>query len=165
MRRISTEEYPNLHAFINECAEHRYNISLEEFLYWYEGVAVNLLSIGLPEANVIDLLKKHRIQVGYIKAHGNGLTPGQLTKRFLEKPAKSKVYDEYANPRIRVTSKTISEFRKELESEYRKLQVSDDSIITEEYIHERCYDTPDDYIRDVIKSRQSAADFVFWDTY
>ena len=138
---------------------------MEEFLYWYEGVAVSLLKEGLPEANVIDLLKKHRIQVGYIKAHCNGLTPEKLAKRFLEKPKMSKVYDEYAKPKIRVTSKVISEFRKELESEYRKAQGPDDRIITEEYIQERCYGIHDDYIKDIISSRQSAADFVFWDTY
>ena len=165
MHLIVKEETTNLHAFINECAAHRYNITMEEFLYWYEGVAVNLLKEGLPEANVIDLLKKHRILVGYIKAHCNGLTPEKLAKRFLEKPKMPKVYDEYAKPKIRVTSKVISEFRKELESEYRKAQGPDDRIITEEYIQERCYGVHDDYIKDIISSRQSAADFVFWDTY
>lgn len=159
-----TDSSSDLDKFIDACADRRYKTNKEIFMYWYREVSKHLLTAGLPEANVIDLLRKHPIQVSYILAHGSGLTPEVLAKRFLEKPLNQKVYDEYAKPKVRVTAKMIAAFRKELEQEYRKIQTPD-SIITEEYIQEQCYGVSDDYIRDALKSRQSAADVVFWETY
>ena len=158
------DDSTELDKYIKDCADKRYHVSQEDFMYWYRGVSKYLLSAGLPEENVIGLLKKHPIQVGYINAHGNGLTPETLAKRFLEKPSAPKVYDEYAQRKVRVTKKMIAAFRKELEEEYRKVQKGNEGIITDSYIHDRCYGVPDDYIANVLRSGQPAADFVYWDT-
>jgi hypothetical protein len=124
-------------------------------------VARHLLAAGLPEPNVIDLLRKHPIQVEFIKAHCCGLTPEGLAKRMLVKPS---VCDS-AKPKVRVTRKMIATFRKELEQEYRKKLGSDDRPIVEEFIQYWSYGVPDDYIADCLRSRQSPADVVYWETY
>ena len=86
-----------LDRFIHQCAKKRYNVPLEYFMYWYRGVSKYLLAAGLPEDNVIDLLKKHPLQLGFFYAHGGwGHTPETLSKRLLEKPFAPQVYDEYA---------------------------------------------------------------------
>ena len=159
-----TDNSTALDKYIKECADKRYHVSQECFMHWYQGVARYFLSTGIPEANVIDLLKKHPIQVGFIMAHGGGLTPETLAKRLLEKPSAPKVYDEFALRKIRVTKKTVAAFRKELEEEYRKVQIANEGIITDDFIHDRCYGVPDDYIADALKNGQSAADVVYWET-
>ena len=75
-----------LERYIHRCAKRRYHISLEYFMYWYQGVTKLLLAEGVPEATIIEYQKKHPLQVGFIKAHGNGLTPEHVVKRLLEKP-------------------------------------------------------------------------------
>ena len=131
-------------------------------MYWYQGVARHLLAAGLPEANVIDFLKKHPLQVGYLYAHGNGLTPENLAKRLLEKPTDPKVYDEYAVPKVRVTRKMIAEFRRQLEQEYRKFLPN--AVFGEEFIQNRYYGVDDDYIRSALERRQTTEDVVYWET-
>ena len=158
-----TSTASELGKYIHDCAIKRGNVSLEFFMYWYHGVSRHLLAAGLPEANVIDFFKKHKIQLGYIKAHGNGLTPETYVKRCLEKPKKQEEYNEYAKPKVRVTKRMIAAFRKELEQEYRKIQENSYGIITEEYIQEQCYGVCDDYIIMALKRHESAADVVYWD--
>ena len=160
-----SNQYPALDSFIQECAQLRHYANRDEFLNWYYSVSKHLLAAGLPEPNVIDLLRKHPIQVGFIKKYCNSLTPEGLAKRLLEKPAMSKVYDEYALPKVRVTKKIIAAFRKELEQEYRKKLGSDDRPLAEEFIQYRSYGVSDDFIADYLRSRQSPADVVFWETY
>ena len=139
----------------------RHYANREEFLDWYYSVSKHLLAAGLPEANVIDLLKKHPIQVEFIKKYCNSLSPEGLAKRLLEK---SLILDP-AKPKVRVTKKIIAAFRKELEQEYRKKLGSDDRPIVEEFIQNRSYGVSDDYIADCLRSRQSAAEVVYWETY
>ena len=160
-----TDRYPALESFIQECAQLRHYANREEYLDWYYSVAKQLLATGLPEPNVIDLLKKHPVQVEFIKKYCNSLTPEGLAKRLLEKPTMSKACDEYAQPKVRVTKKMIAAFRKELEQEYRKKLGSDDRPLAEEFIQYRSYGVSDDYIADCLKSRQSPADVVYWETY
>ena len=161
-----SSQYPALDSFIQECAQLRHNAATrEEYLDWYYGVAEHLLASRLPEPNVIDLLRKHPIQVEFIKKYCNSLTPEGLAKRLLKKPAMSKEYDEYALPKVRVTRKMIAAFRKELEQEYRKKLGSDDRPLAEEFIQYRSYGVSNDYIADCLRSRQSAADVVYWETY
>ena len=161
--RVS-DDSSELNKYIKECADRRYNVSQEDYMYWYRGVSRYLLSAGLPEENVIDLLKKRPVQVGYVKTHGNGLTPETLAKRLLEKPSAPKVYDEYAQVKIRVTRQMIADFRKELEEEYRKVQKGNEGFITDSYIHDRCHGVSDDYIANALRNGQPAADIVYWDT-
>ena len=59
----------------------------------------------------------------------------------------------------------ITAFRKELEQEYRKKLGSDDRPLAEEFIQDLSYGVSDDYIADCMRSRQSAAEVVFWETY
>ena len=131
-------------------------------MYWYQEVAKHLLAAGLPEANVVDLLKKHPVQVGFIRAHGNGLTPERLVKRMLEKPVVPVVYDEHAKPKVRVTKKLIAEYRKQLEQEFRKFLPND--IFDEEFIQHECYGVPDEQIACYLRQRQSPADIAYWST-
>lgn len=159
-----TEASSELDRFIHQSAWKRGHVTQDFFMYWYQGVARHLLAAGLPEANVIDFFKKHRIQLGYIKVHGNGLTPETFVKRCLEKPREPVVYDEYAIPKVRVTKKMIASFRQELEQEYRKVREPDERIITEKFIQDRCYGVDDDYIADAIRHRQSPTDVVYWET-
>ena len=155
-----------LDRFIYQCAQKRYNVPLEYFMYWYRGVSKHLLAANLPEDNVIALLKKRPLQLGFFYAHGGwGHTPETLSKRLLEKPFAPQVYDEYAKPIVRVTRKMIAAFRKELEQEYRKKLGSDTRPLVEEFIQYRSYGVSDDYIADCLRSRQSAADVVYWETY
>ena len=156
-----SDQYPALDSFIQECAQRRHHDRRDEYLDWYYGVAKHLLAAGLPEANVIDLLRKHPIQVEYIKKYCNSLTPEGLAKRLLEKPS---VCDS-ARPKVRVTGKMVAAFRKELEQEYRKKLGSDDRPLVEEFIQYWSYGVPDDYIADCLRSRQSPADVVYWETY
>ena len=156
-----SDQYPALDSFIQECAQIRRYANREEFLDWYYGVAKHLLAAGLPEPNVIDLLRKHPIQVEFIKKYCNSLTPEGLAKRLLEKPT---VCDS-VRPKVRVTKKMIAAFRKELEQEYRKKLGSDDRPIVEEFIQYWSYGVSDDYIADCLRSRQSPADVVYWETY
>ena len=158
--RLSSQ-YPALDSFIQECTQLRHYANREEFLDWYYSVSKHLLAAGLPEANVIDLLKKHPIQVEFIKKYCNSLSPEGLAKRLLEK---SLILDP-AKPKVRVTKKIIAAFRKELEQEYRKKLGSDDRPIVEEFIQNRSYGVSDDYIADCLRSRQSAAEVVYWETY
>ena len=158
--RIS-DQYPALESFIQECVRMRHYANREEYLDWYYGVAKHLLAAGLPEPNVIDLLRKHPIQVEFIKKYCNSLTPEGLAKRLLEKPL---IHDS-AKPKVRVTKKMIAAFRKELEQEYRKKLGSDDRPLVEEFIQYRSYGVSDDYIADCLKSRQSAANVVYWEIY
>ena len=160
-----TYRYPALDSFIQECAQLRHYATREEYLDWYYGIAKHLLAAGLPEPNVIDLLKKHPIQVEFIKKYCNSLTPEGLAKRLLERPTMSKAYNECALPKVRVTKKMITAFRKELEQEYRKKLGSDDRPLAEEFIQDLSYGVSDDYIADCMRSRQSAAEVVFWETY
>ena len=156
-----SDQYPALESFIQECAWIRHYTNREEFLDWYYGVAKHLLAAGLPEPNVIDLLRKHPIQVEFIKKYCNSLTPEGLAKRMLEKPT---VCDS-VRPKVRVTKKMIAAFRKELEQEYRKKLGSDDRPIVEEFIQYWSYGVSDDYIADCLRSRQSPAGVVYWETY
>ena len=156
-----TGQYPVLDSFIQECAQLRHYANRDEYLDWYYGVARHLLEAGLPEPNVIELLKKHPIQVEFIKKYCNSLTPEGLAKRLREKPA---IHDS-AKPKVRVTRKMIAAFRKELEQEYRKKLGSDTRPLVEEFIQYRSYGVSDDYIADCLRSRQSAAEVVYWETY
>ena len=156
-----TGQYPMLDSFIQECAQLRHYANRDEYLDWYYGVARHLLEAGLPEPNVIELLKKHPIQVEFIKNYCNSLTPEGLAKRLLEKPS---FYDS-VKPKVRVTRKMIATFRKELEQEYRKKLGSDTRPLVEEFIQYRSYGVSDDYIADCLRSRQSPADVVYWETY
>ena len=156
-----TDQYPALDTFIQEYAQSRHYANREEYLDWYYGVAKHLLAARLPEPNVINLLKKHPIQVEFIKKYCNSLTPEGLANRLLEKRA---TYVS-AKPKVRVTRKMIVAFRKELEQEYRKKLGSDDRPLVEEFIQYRSYGVSDDYISDCLRSRQSPADVVYWETY
>ena len=152
----------DLDKYIDECAGHRYNTSKEVFMYWYREVSKQLLAAGLPEANVIDLLRKHPIQVGYILAHGSCLTPEILAKRLLEKPSSTKVYDLYAMPKVRVTKKMIAEYRKQLEQEYRKFLPNE--VFDEQFIMHECYEVPDDDIADCLRQSVSPAEMAWYST-
>jgi hypothetical protein len=131
-------------------------------MYWYQAVSKILLDSGLPESNVIDFLKKHPIQVGLIYAHGNGLTPEHLVKRLLEKPSTTRVFNEYANPKIRVTKKRIADYRKQLEEEYRKFLPNE--IFDEGFIQRECYGVPDEAIASYLRQQCPPADVAYYAT-
>lgn len=157
-----TDDSSELDKYIKECADRRYNISQEYFMYWYQAVSKLLLDSGLPDANVLDFLRKHPIQVGLIYAHGNGLTPEHLVKRLLEKPSVPKVYDEYAKPKIRVTKKRIAEYRKQLEEEFRKFLPNE--LFDEEFIQCECYEVSDETIANYIRQQSPPADVAYYAT-
>lgn len=157
-----TRSSSELERYIRRCAKRRGNIPQEYFMYWYQEVAKHLVAAGLPEANVIDLLKKRPIQVGFIRAHGNGLTPEHLAKRLLEKPAAPEVYDVYAKPKVRVTRKMIAEYRRQLEQEYRKFLPND--VFDEGFIQHECYSVPDEEIACYLRQGLSPADAAYYST-
>lgn len=157
-----TKSSSELERYVHRCAQKRGSVSLEYFMYWYHDVSKLLLAAGLPEANVIDLLKKHPIQVGLIRAHGNGLTPEHLVKRLLEKPSAPRVYDEYAQPKIRVTKKRIAEYRKQLEEEFRKFLPNE--IFDEEFIRHECYGVSDETIAGYIRQQYPPSDVAYYAT-
>lgn len=158
LNRSSSE----LDRYIRRCAKRRGNIPQEYFMYWYQEVAKHLLAAGLPEANVVDLLKKHPLQVGFIRAHGNGLTPEHLANRLLEKPTAPEVYDEFAKPKVRVTRKMIAEYRGQLEQEYRKFLPND--VFDEGFIQHECYGVPDEEIACYLRQGLSPADAAYYST-
>ena len=157
-----TKSSSKLERYVHRCAQKRGSVSLEYFMYWYQDVSKLLLAAGLPEANVIDLLKKHPIQVGLIRAHGNGLTPEHLVKRLLEKPSSPRVYDEYAQPKIRVTKKRIAEYRKQLEEEFRKFLPNE--YFDEEFIRHECYGVSDETIAGYIRQQYPPSDVAYYAT-
>lgn len=159
--RIS-DDSSELDKYIKECADRRYNVSQEYFMYWYQAVSKLLLDSGLPESHVIDFLKKHPIQVGLIYTHGNGLTPEHLIKRLLEKPSTPAMLDEYAKPKIRVTKKKIAEYRKQLEGEYRKFLPND--YFDEEFIQRECYGVSDETIAYYLRQQSPPADVAYYAT-
>ena len=158
-----TESSTELDRFIHRLAQKRYQVPQEYFMDWYQGVSSHLLAAGLPESNVIDLLKKHPLWIGYLYNHGGwGLRPETLAKRLLEKPATPKEYNEYAKPKIRVTKKKIAEYRKQLEEEFRKALPNE--IISEEFIQNECYGVSDEIIAQYIKENSQPADVVYYST-
>ena len=156
------DDSPELDKYIKECADRRYNVSQEYFMYWYQSVSKLLLDSGLPESRVIDFLKKHPIQVGLIYAHGNGLTPEHLARRLLEKPSSPKEFDEYAKPKIRVTKKRIADYRIQLEEEFRKFLPNE--IFDEEFIQRECYGVSDETIAYYLRQQSPPADVAYYAT-
>ncbi len=152
-----------LDRFIYRCAQKRYNVPLEYFMCWYRGISKHLLAAGLPEDNVMDLFRKHKIELGFIRAHGNGLTPEHLAKRMLEKPSAPKVYDEYAKSKNRVTGKKIAEYRRELEQEYRKYLPNE--IFGEDFIQHECYGVSDVIIAGYIRQQSPPSDVAYYSTF
>jgi hypothetical protein len=80
-----TDKSSSLDKYIKECADQRYQVSQEYFMKWYRGVAKELKASGMKEDEVLDFLKKHRIDVLLIRNHGGGLTPEIFAKRLLSK--------------------------------------------------------------------------------
>ena len=78
-----TDKSSDLDKYIKECADHRYQVSQEYFMYWYRGVAKELRASGMKEDEVLAFLKEHPIDVLLIKNHGGGLTPETLAARLL----------------------------------------------------------------------------------
>lgn len=80
-----TDKSSDLDKYIKEKAGQRHLVSQECFMYWYKGVARELMAGGMTEDETLELLKRHPVDVLLIKKHCGGLTPEVLAKRILEK--------------------------------------------------------------------------------
>ena len=71
-------------------------------------------------------------------------------------------FNEYANPKIRVTKKRIADYRKQLEEEYRKFLPNE--IFDEEFIQRECYGVSDETIAYYLRQQYPPADVAYYAT-
>lgn len=119
--------------------------------WWYERFIWYFLKAGIPEDGVAGIIRKHKIPTQLVKKSGatSGLRPETVAQNVLNHRHDPVEYDSLAKPRIRVTKKKISDFRKSLEEELRRIW--SDSKSLEETIREECYDASDEDISRMIQ--------------
>lgn len=127
--------------------------------WWYERFIWHYLKIGIPVDGVIGILRKHRIPVLLVKSAGDttSFTPEGIAQNVLNHRHDLKEYDELAKPKIRITQKTIADFRSNLEDEIKRL--FNDPEIREEVIREECFMQGDDKIAQMITRGVQPAGF------
>ena len=123
----------------------------EALEWWYHRFAWHFIKAGIPEYGVSDLLKNHIVPVAMVKQYGRttGLIPERVAKNILNHRHDLKEYDPLAKPKIRVTTKKITDYRKRLEDELRRIWTDTNSL--EEIIREECYESTDEEIAKKIK--------------
>ena len=123
-------------------------------MWWYRRVAKYYLQQGIPEDNVLAIMKEHRsiICPVWVKRYQNTHSPEGIAENILKfRHNPKKCFDPLAKPRVRVTAKQIAVFRQELEDEIRKLWAAERCSGVEEYVKEWCIDETDEEIGGMVR--------------
>jgi hypothetical protein len=126
-------------------------------LDWYRRWAKCFLDAGIPDNDVVEIMKKNPVPLGIVRRYGfsTGLVPETVAHNIINHLHDPVEYDSLSRPRIRVTKKMIANFRVDLEKEMRRIWSPNDYSL-EDNIKEFCYQSTDEEIVSFIQRDVSA---------